>query len=145
MSDTRYARHYKPDPNEDRIISYICRAWDCEAKKIPMHYVLDFAMLRKGKIVGFVEVKKRFNPVNKYPTSIIPFNKIIKANELYALGYQSIFLVEWDDSIGWVDLQQEPIKVTVEGRTDRGRPDDIQPMAHYSIEQFTFMDFQPVD
>ena len=141
----RYASHYKDDPNEDRIIAHACKAWKCQAKKIPPHYVLDFAMLRQGQIVGFVEVKKRHFHYDKFPTTIIPFNKIIKAKDMLRFGYPSFFLVEWNVRIGWVSLDSKPEKITVEGRTDRGRPDDIQPMAHYSIDQFTFLNCQPVD
>ena len=49
--------------------------WKVELEKLSSAYSLDFAIVRKGKVASFIELKCRSNMWTKYPTYMISLKK----------------------------------------------------------------------
>lgn len=134
QSRPRYETESDRD-NEKSIAAIIAEKFNAEYRKMPGSYVLDYALLRNGKIVGFMECKRRRNNFRRYPTIFVALHKIEKAaNYFSSTGLQSIFAVQWDDKIGYVMLN-DPDWFDVGGRTDHKDSADQEPMGHYSIDK----------
>ena len=115
-----------------------CEIWKCTAEKLPMKYELDYLLLREGTGVAWLEIKSRTNPRGAYPTYMISLGKVMAARRLSeASQFPSFLLVQWSDYCGYVRLDSLlDFRVAVGGRTDRGDPDDIEPVALIPIMDF---------
>jgi len=67
-----------------------------------------------------VEVKKRNNEYNKYPTTMIGENKYIRANHYYKKDYKVLFVFIFTDGTYYYNYSGEDIKQKIGGRRDRG-------------------------
>lgn len=90
-----------------------------------------------GTAFYWVEYKRRNHTFGTYPTAIMPAQKLKKS--LLMSRWQCapyIYLTEYDDGYYWCKpTKYEDYKIEVGGRTDRGSPWDIYPMAHIPIEE----------
>jgi hypothetical protein len=78
----------------------------------------------KDKIMKIViEVKKRNNTHDKYPTTMVGENKFIKAKEYYDKGYNILFCFEFTDGLYYYEYCDEKLEVKIGGRRDRDRPE----------------------
>lgn len=63
----RYERQADRDA-ENRLIELVCKHYQLNGFfKLPASYILDFAVSRNDKIIGFVEVKKKNHGYAKVP------------------------------------------------------------------------------
>ena len=67
-----------------------------------------------------VEVKKRNNEYNKYPTTMIGENKYIRAEHYYKKDYKVLFVFIFTDGTYYYNYSGEDIKPKIGGRCDRG-------------------------
>ena len=118
-----------------------CEIWKCTAEKLPIKYELDYLLLREGTGVAWLEIKSRTNPRTAYPTYMISLGKIMAARRLSeASQFPSFLLVQWSDYCGYVRLDSLlDFEIAFDGRTDRGDPDDIEPVALIPLEEFTLL------
>ena len=69
----------------------------------------------------YIELKSRNNSYNKYPTTMIGYNKIKKALELNEDVY---FIFNFTDGIYYYKFDREKeLEIKKAGRFDRGRPE----------------------
>ena len=104
--------------------------------KLPMQYKMDFALTRGGVITALVEVKCRKNNKHAYPTYMISMSKLVAAAGYSSIGINCILLVQWADSMGWVQMAGDDWKVRVGGRKDRNDWQDIEPVTHIPVGEF---------
>ena len=118
-----------------------CEVWKCTAEKLPIRYELDYLLLREGRGVAWLEIKSRTNPRGAYPTYMISLGKVMAARRLSeASQFPSFLLVKWSDYCGYVRLDSLlDFEIAFDGRTDRGDPDDIEPVALIPLEEFTLL------
>lgn len=79
--------------------------------------------LRDEKNKIFVEVKKRNNTKDKYPTTMVGENKFVKAKKYYNEGYKILFCFEFTDGIYYYEFCDEQLENKIGGRCDRGKPE----------------------
>lgn len=79
--------------------------------------------LRDEKNKIFVEVKKRNNTKDKYPTTMVGENKFVKAKKYYDEGYKILFCFEFTDGIYYYEFCDEQLENKIGGRYDRGKPE----------------------
>ena len=105
--------------------------------KMPIQYKLDFCLGDGSSAKVFAEVKVRKNNKEKYSTYIISLSKVMAAKSIKeSTGLDTVIIVGWTDCIGYTNLNNDwPIKVG--GRTDRNDWQDIEPLAHIPISEFT--------
>lgn len=121
---------------ELEIITEFCEVKNRGFAKLPKKYFLDWAILRNGRMSGFVETKDRPTLEHgQYDSLFIAADKVLHAQQLFRSsifdGMHTLFVVRFADKrIGFVDLFDWDY-VAMGGRGDRGDEDDREPMAHY--------------
>lgn len=129
---------------ESAVINEFCDIYKLEKQKLPFTQKIDFALVKKKKIVVFVEVKCRVFNMGKYKTMFISLDKVQAARDLTALtGTKTLLLVCWSDVMGYIDFA-EPFDVQLGGRTDRNDVQDFGVVAHYPINKFKLLGTSPI-
>jgi len=101
-------------------------------------YPVDGLLKREGKVVAFVEARRRHNNHNKYPTLIWSLQKYVKVVQFSAI-LPTFFVVGFDDGIYWIQIKLKRYRVTffdnepAAGRDSR----DNEPIIHIPVEEFT--------
>ena len=132
---------YETDEDRGREGSFIeelCIAWQCEARKLPMHYKLDFAMIRDGVIKAFLEIKVRNYTMDYFDTYMLSMSKVLAAREYSAFAdVPSLLAVRWSDGDGFIALNSmEDFDIGFGGRADRGDSQDMEPVVFIPIANF---------
>jgi hypothetical protein len=144
MSDPQF--HCSPRPlyetdkdikNEISVANLIESSWGLTAKKMPMSYHLDYALMDShNKLRGFAEVKTRTVESKTFDTYLISLSKIIHAKKLTeATGLSCVLIVKWTDIVNWVNFD---VKHTLgfSGRSDRDDWQDQEPVAYLPMNKF---------
>jgi hypothetical protein len=102
-------------------------------------FELDFSFFdpRDQKICLFMEYKRRRVSFQTYPSIKIAANKLIAAKRYRAaLKIDCVLVVEYDNTVQWLNLDAQPDAVVLWGRTDRNDPQDIEPAVE--LENYRF-------
>lgn len=119
---------------EAAIAGELSAAWNCDVIKLPRLYSCDYAAMRDGSVSAWIEIKCRNR---SYPTYLLSLHKWLKGVELSNVtGKPFILVVSWDDKIIYKNVTNEPVKIVIGGRKDRGDPADIEPMVEIEISGF---------
>jgi len=79
---------------ERGIANVVEKRWGLELKKLPISQRLDYACLRRGVVVGLIEIKYRKFTWGDYPDVMLSASKIKFASEMFnAFGIRSSFVV----------------------------------------------------
>ena len=125
---------------EKSLSDMISKSWRCELQKLQPRDPFDYAAVRDGKVVAFVEMKNRTNEYGRYDTYMISMTKLMHAKNIKeATDIPSILAVKWTDSVGWVKLNNITTHVTMGGRFDRNDPQDVEPVCHIDMKDFVMI------
>ena len=123
--------------NEKSIARVIESEFNCQLTKMPIKLSLDYMATRDGSAVAFIEARKRKTPMRQYPTYMISLYKVMMASTLtQATGLPCFLAVQWSDNVGICKLPADDMDVQVGGTLRRGDPQDIEPMAYFSVASF---------
>jgi len=119
----------------------LLRTWKhVEAHKLPIKYIVDFALYAGGRLEGFAEFKRRQCSVEKYPTVILSLHKVMEGVRLAkCTATKFIFAVKWDDAFGYKVLEEPFANVSQGGTFRRCDEDDVEPLLHIPFTGFKFM------
>lgn len=122
---------------EQAVVDLICDRYSCTAFKLPISYRVDFALVRGGFVVAWLEVKCREIPMGRHPSFMISLPKYQTLAGLSRdTSLPAFIAVGWSDAIG---LTQVPVdhEVKVGGNVKRNDgKGDIEAMAHIEIGKF---------
>ena len=107
-------------------------------EKLAPKDILDYAIVKNGRISAFLEIKVRANASTKFDTFMISMAKFQKMLLNYAGSrIPTALVVKFSDRILrlWVN-DATPHHVEIGGRYDRGDPDDVEPVVHLGMELF---------
>ncbi len=127
--------------NEQGFASLIADRFGAAVHKLPVSYAVDYLVLpRRGGRV-WVEYKRRRHTYGTYPDVVLSALKWWHGTSLATqTGAKFVFVVQWDDSIGYVqyDPQQPWIpELKWGGRTKATRDlADVEPVFHLPIKRF---------
>jgi len=123
---------------ETTFVEKLCVAWHCDARKLPMHYRLDFAMLRDGIIRAFLEIKVRKYTKDYFGTYMVSMAKVLAAREYSGFaGVPSLLAVRWTDGAGFIALSDlKSFELGFGGREDRGDSQDMEPVVFIPTGDF---------
>ena len=137
--------------NEDRIIDRVCKMWDCESEKLSGFAYADFILLR-GMIdgidqgVAFAEIRCRSVKKDDYDTIFISINKVMNMCKMSELtGLAPLFIVEWSDQAGFINLVDvEPLGTGFPRRRNprrdaSGNSNKDEPVLLLKTSQFTHL------
>ena len=107
--------------------------------KLKKNFVVDFAIVRDGRVTGFLEYKRRQVVSTKYPTIILAYTKWLALCD-YSRTSAAFFYIEYDDRVKYiqltpahVSLKEVGVWLEISGRTDRGDQYDQEPCVHIPI------------
>jgi len=104
--------------------------------KQPNNSIFDY-FSEEDKI--YIELKTRRNTKNKYPTTMVGYNKIVEANKLIKEGYKIYFAFKYTDNLCFYKYTDENTDwIQKGGRFDRGRAEIKQ---YYFIPTSSLSDF----
>ena len=132
---------YETDADLSReavVMKLAATKWNCDYLKLPLSYRLDFALIRRNKLVALAEIRVRNVKAETYPTIIFSVNKRAKANQLSdQTKVPSFFVVKYDDEIRYIDFAETPDEFQVGGRTGANRRDqaDVELVGHYDVSR----------
>ena len=134
---------YETQDDRDRealVAKKVGDAFKCSMGKLQPRDAFDFAAMRGDKIVGFVEIKVRANPMGQYSTYMISMTKLATAHAIFAATKTPCILaVQWTDALGYIDMNAVDVTLKMGGRSDRNDPRDIEPVCHIDISGFTLI------
>lgn len=127
--------------NEEIIISRLSKVYNCDWRKLPIQYRVDYALTRAEAIVALAEVKKRRVNSDTYRTIILSAKKVWAAqDQAERLRVPALFVVAFNDKMGYVKLDADVIDgYRMGGRFDRGDVEDSEIVAHIPIEKFKWL------
>ena len=95
--------------------------WRCELIKTHKTHPLDFVSLYKR---SWFELKGRKNSKEKYPTTMIGYNKVVAGLKEIEKGYEVFFVFSFTDKLCYYQLKEVKEEwIKQGGRFDRGRPE----------------------
>ena len=125
---------------EERVARLLEQQWDCKMISIAgAMSPFDRMALRDKKPMAVVEIKCRTYPSNAFKTVFMSLRKamdlITAKNALRSMGWRTAEAVYvWkfaDGKVGYLPLSDKDLDkydVEMQGRTDRGAQNDIEPM-----------------
>jgi hypothetical protein len=123
--------------NERNIVEKLSIRWGCYAIKLPLRYGFDFGLLRNGRMMAAVEIKKRDVTSTTYPDIILSLAKAECGERFRKWGIIPMFVVEFQDGIykHRISLNHQ-YKIDMGGRQDRGDWQDMEPVIHIPMKLF---------
>lgn len=120
---------------EQEVAEQLKQKWDCEVRKLPIAYRLDYMILQEGKPVAVLEIKCR-NAM--YEEMHLSLHKWMAGRELSkSVGVPFILVYEFKNKgIYWHKVDDTAPELALGGRTDRGDWQDIEPMAVFRLSKF---------
>ena len=124
--------------NENKIKAIVEPKWECELKKLPFAYHIDWMALRKNNPLAFIEIKWRENlPINKYPEYMMSLNKLMKGKEYTKeTNLPFILIVYFTEGAYYLKQNDIEVRYGYGGRFDRGDAQDVEPMVFIPIGAF---------
>jgi hypothetical protein len=129
--------------DELTLIEKICHQWRCEAAKLPIKYLLDFALVREGEIIAWCEIKRRtysFEDLDKMGGYMLALTKWQMACVLNKLSQRPfVLVVQCTDGIRaavWETGNMPFLKPSIAGRYDRGDWQDAEPCIFIPVSEF---------
>jgi len=105
--------------SEDKNLELLQTYFKCKLVKTDPMDTFDF--IDKDKKI-LIELKTRKNKLKKYPTTMIGYNKILKAVEKIKEGYAIYFCFQFVDYLTYYKFEEDNTKWrSIGGRGDRGR------------------------
>ena len=121
--------------NEIKFQSFLEFTFDDDIKKYEDKYAeIDFRYYDK-----LIELKSRTIPMKQYPTTMVGYNKILKAKRKEKKGYEIYFYFLFTDGLyKWKYVDDEILCVMKGGRVDRGCY-EIKDYAYIPIKYLEFV------
>lgn len=122
--------------NEDKVRRIIEGTWSCQVKKLPLRYMVDWAIFREQQLCAYAEFKQRSHRLGDYPTLILSHQKWVTGKTLAnEAGVPFIVVVRFKDQLAYCETKQAA-SVSWAGREDRNDPQDLEPVVHIPHSKF---------
>jgi hypothetical protein len=138
---TRRNYETEADLERENSAATIIQQWtNAMLVKLPKKYGFDYAAMRYGRIVSFIEVKFRTSEMGKYDSYMISLGKIQAGDSLSRVANVPSFLfVFWTDDAAYVNLDEFTFSMGFGGREDRNDSQDREPVCFIPIEEFKLL------
>jgi len=102
---TTFQQDYQFGIDGENFVKPLIEAVWGKVNKLSDTHFMDYGSVEKGKF--YVEVKRRTNKKNQYPTTILPYHKIEFCDEAVKQGYKVYFLFIFTDGFEFVEYTKE--------------------------------------
>lgn len=127
---------------QSNAVPVIEKAFHCEIHWLRKYYEIDFAAARQGKVVAWIEYKRRNNNHDQYGDYFVAFSKICSLNT-HAInsGIPAFLVVQWNDGFFYHKIQEpNTYELKLGGWKNQRDPTDFEPVMHIPLEQFRKME-----
>ena len=128
---------------EGEVKALLRNQYNLVCHKLPISYRVDWIVYAPGTVAnpdrlhGFIELKGRKVPRNRYPTLILSLAKFAAGCDLARVTNTPFWVgARWTDGLGFCRADGYDVEVQMGGRTDRGDSADIGPVIHLPIKEF---------
>lgn len=124
---------------EHHIAELIADAWDCQIQPFGPLSPIDFYATRHGRLVGVLELKTRSHSRNRYPTVFLNVRKWLALNLAgIGLGVPAMFIVQWADGVGFVNVScVDGARHVIGGCSRRVKSaTDVEPVIEVPVSEF---------
>jgi hypothetical protein len=136
-----YYENNKSLQKEHALAERLEKRWQCKLKKLPIKYMLDYAVWKDSQISAWVELKCRTIPFEHYDEYMISLAKVMAAKDLSRnTELKSFLVVQWSNKQAFIQLDNAPYELKMGGRKDRNDPDDIEPCCYFKLKDFTVLE-----
>lgn len=120
------------------IMDYVAEKWECDFKKLPMSYKVDFIIFRGNLVKALVEIRRRHVDFNKYPDGIFMSLGKFTTGTHYKriMGVPFFFVVQFTNGLYYVELEDQ-YNVVWGGRGQLRDPADVEPLMLIPLDGFT--------
>lgn len=120
--------------------AFINRRWPgATLAGCPTFSHIDFSVVQDGRMIAFIEVKRRKMESGRYPSTIVSWEKHDAGRFTKKYFKVPVFcLIVFDDKVGYFDLATNPDGKQFVGRADRGGAGGDH--AVYNNEHFIWID-----
>ena len=128
---------------EDNVSDQLKATWGLDVWSFPPYATTGDLLLGKdGMLRAICEVKRRYNPINKYETYIVSRSKLERISAMAAaLNTVGLLVVQFDDVLVWHGATGALTYNTIwGGRYDREDPNDLELMVHIPIDKLKFVE-----
>lgn len=122
--------------DQERIIRPYCNMFDYTSHRTPDLARADYELFKDEELVAYAEVKRRFINFFKFDTIMLSQCKV---EALLNRDVPALFIVGFDDALGWVRLTPDHLKTArFGGRTVQTRDAwDKEDVCHIPTSDFT--------
>jgi len=140
VDGTRIFGNREDEQGEDAVARRLEKAWNIELYRFAPLATLDWWASKQGRLVALVELKRRSHEHGHYPTVFLSVRKwLALLLGATGLGVSPIFVVEWTDCVGWIDVRTvDASKVEIGGchRKTKARS-NIEPLITVPVSTFS--------
>lgn len=132
----------KEDRSRERSVAdTLERAWKVKLVKLRPLAPVDFAVVRDGRVVGWVEIKCRQHELGRYPTLILSSDKALSGMErAERSGLPWILCAQFTDAIAYTRMKPEYLNaIWIRGRSDRADDYDIEPCVEIPVSGMSML------
>lgn len=122
--------------NEDKVRHVIEDVWSCRVQKLPIRYVVDWAVFREGSLKAYAEFKQRSHRLGDYPSLILSHQKWVTGKNLASeANVPFIVVVRFSNCLAYCETKNAA-SISWSGREDRNDPQDLEPVVHIPQSAF---------
>lgn len=126
---------------EADVVALYAQYKNCDYEKLPIAYKADYAFLRDGEIVAFIEIRCRNVAHDEYPTIMLSLLKWHDVNAMAkAAGVPAMFVVRYTDGVYAIPFREMPDEITMGGRALQRDSRDREPVVHYNVSRMRRFD-----
>ena len=119
--------------NERAVAKLIEGKWNCKCVKLKQAYALDYALIRDGKVIAFMEIKCRnytMDKLNSMGGFMISVHKWLEAKAICDVSSVPLCLVVRTHDGVWYHKTSDFLNdgIGFGGRLDRGDDQDVEPV-----------------
>jgi hypothetical protein len=115
----------------------LSKRWGCDVVKLPRAYRLDYGARRDQRLLGWLELKRRYRNFVDHDRVFLSLQKVMGARELNAVSVLPCFLViQFDDGFFYANILKGGRAIEFRGRTDRGDWQDQEAVIAIPCDDF---------
>jgi len=115
----------------------LCDLWNCDVVKLPRSYRLDYAALRQKRVIGWLELKRRYRNFTDHDRVFLSLQKVLAARELHeSTGLSCFFVIQFNDGFFYTDILLQRRVIEFRGRVDRGDWQDQEAVIAIPLSDF---------
>tara|TARA_Y100000289_G_C3862108_1_gene119062 strand:+ start:68 stop:517 length:450 start_codon:yes stop_codon:yes gene_type:complete len=105
MTYSKVYENQQDKKNEEKLAELLAKKFKCEMLPEPKFSYFDYVAHRNKRPVAMIEMRKRSHEYSKYPTIMMPLQKLTAYHAVKGImNLPCYFVVQWKDYVGYADF-----------------------------------------